>query len=336
LPVTDKTPFITLGEGGTPLTRLSRIPEKLGVAHALYVKYEGANPTSSFKDRGMSVTISKAVEENARAVICASTGNTSASAAAYAARAGLECFVIVPAASIALGKLAQAMIHRARVVSIRGGFDDALNYVKHITENYSITLVNSLNPYRLEGQKTASFEIIDELGSVPDLQFMPVGNAANITAYHMGYKEYKTGKSPVLYGAQAKGANPIVRGKPVKNPKTIATAIRIGNPARWKEAEKAAAESGGKILDVTDEEIKKAYMMLAGTEGIFVEPASAAGFALYLKMIKTGKIKKSESLRIVIITTGNGLKDPDFAVKHGPKPVKIPSNLKAVLKALKL
>ncbi|MDD5027219.1 MAG: threonine synthase, partial [Candidatus Omnitrophica bacterium] len=267
LPVTEKTPVITLNEGNTPLIYSGHLSRLLGNGFEVYLKYEGLNPTGSFKDRGMTMAISKACEEGSSAVICASTGNTSASAAAYAAKAGIRCIVLIPSGAVALGKLSQALIHGAQVLAVKGNFDDALNLVREITARYPITLVNSLNPYRIEGQKTASFEICDFLGEPPDLQIMPVGNAGNITAYWKGYKEYyKAGiskKLPKMLGFQAQGAAPIVRGHPIKNPETLATAIRIGNPASWKQAEEARDESGGLIDMVSDDEILQAYKMLA-------------------------------------------------------------------------
>jgi len=323
LPVTDGTPVVTLNEGDTPLIYAPYLSSLVGKYFEVYLKYEGLNPTGSFKDRGMTMAISKACQENAKAVICASTGNTSASAAAYAAKAGIKCVVIIPGGKIAMGKLSQALIHGAKVLAIKGNFDDALCLVKEITTKYPIVLVNSINPFRIEGQKTASFEICDFLGDAPDFQFMPVGNAGNITAYWKGYKEYKNNglcaKLPVICGFQAAGAAPIVKNKPVKNPETLATAIRIGNPASWKSAVEARDESGGLIDMVSDNEIIKAYKLLAEKEGVFAEPASAASIAGLLKLIKQDYFKKflstidhrlSAKLRIVCILTGHGLKDP--------------------------
>ncbi|MFA5779919.1 MAG: threonine synthase [Elusimicrobiota bacterium] len=330
LPVTDKTPVITLYEGNTPLLHAKNLESVLGGNIKLYLKFEGTNPTGSFKDRGMTMAISKAVEDGSRAVICASTGNTAASAAAYSARAGIKCSVIIPDGSIALGKLSQAMMHGAKVIALKGNFDDALKIVLEITEKYPITLVNSLNPYRIEGQKTAAFEIIDFLGCAPDYHFIPVGNAGNITAYWKGYKEWKT--RPKMMGFQASGAAPIVKGKPIKNPKTIATAIKIGNPASWKKAEQARDESKGVIDIVTDAEIIKAYKLLASLEGIFVEPASAASVAGLIKY-KTKLEKKS---CIVCTLTGHGLKDPDRAIKSATQPKVIDQNMKKILKAIGL
>lgn len=352
LPVTLATPVVTLCEGNTPLIYSPNLSEIIGAEvypHTknfgvrVYLKYEGLNPTGSFKDRGMTLAISKAKEEKSSAVICASTGNTSASAAAYAAKGGLKCVVLIPKGAIALGKLSQALIHNAQVLAIDGNFDDALSLVKTISSKYPITLVNSLNPFRLEGQKTAAFEICDSLGSAPDFQVMPVGNAGNITAYWKGYKEYKeAGKIkalPVMLGFQAIGAAPIVKGHVVKKPKTIATAIRIGNPASWKMAEAARDESGGKICAVTDREILSAYKFLAQKEGIFVEPASAASIAGLFKLVKTGYFKRvtpnmQRVTRIVCILTGHGLKDPDRAMRSIKQPKAIKPNLKAVLKEI--
>jgi threonine synthase len=336
LPVTKKTPVITLNEGNTPLIYACHLSSLVGKNCQVYLKYEGLNPTGSFKDRGMTLAISKACEEGSKAVMCASTGNTSASAAAYSARAGLKCIVLIPKGAIALGKLSQALIHGAVVLAIDGNFDTALELAKSITKDYPITLVNSLNPYRIEGQKTASFEICDHLGDAPDFQVIPVGNAGNITAYWKGYKEYKRdGKSkklPVMLGFQAQGSAPIVRGYPIKDPETIATAIRIGNPASWKQAEAARDESGGLIDMVSDKEILNAYKMLAEIEGVFAEPASAASVAGLLKLIKKGYFKKSS--RIVCILTGHGLKDPDRAIKSVKEPKIVKPTLKAILKEI--
>ena len=346
LPVTEKTPIITLLEGNTPLIYSHYLSNYLGKNFEVYLKYEGLNPTGSFKDRGMTVAISKAKEEGALSVICASTGNTSASASAYAAKAGLKSIVLIPEGAIALGKLSQALIHGAEVLAVKGNFDDALNLVREITQKYPIALVNSLNPYRIEGQKTASFEICDCLGEAPDFQVMPVGNAGNITAYWKGYKEYKAigkiKKLPKMLGFQAEGAAPIVRGHPIKNPKTIATAIRIGNPASWKYAEQARDESDGLIDMVSDREIISSYKLLAQKEGIFVEPASAASVAGLLKLAKKGyfyKVTKTQThkvIRIVCILTGHGLKDPDRAIKSIKQPKIVKANLKAVLKELSI
>lgn len=338
LPVTDKTPVVTLNEGNTPLIYAGYLSKLAGKNAEVYLKYEGANPTGSFKDRGMTLAISKACEENSKAVICASTGNTSASAAAYAAVAGIKCVVLIPSGAIALGKLSQALIHGAKVLAIKGNFDAALELVKEISRKYPITLVNSLNPYRIEGQKTASFEICDYLGEAPDFQVMPVGNAGNITAYWKGYKEYKklglSKNLPVMLGFQAEGAAPIVRNKPIKDPETIATAIRIGNPASWKSAVEARDESKGLIDMVSDKEILSAYKILAEKEGVFAEPASAASIAGLLKLIKKGYFKNSRNIKIVCILTGHGLKDPDRAIKSVKAPKTVKVDLKAVLREI--
>ena len=335
LPVNDKTPIITLLEGNTPLIFSKSLTEEIGID--VYLKYEGLNPTGSFKDRGMTMAISKAKEEGAKAVMCASTGNTSASAAAFASKCGMKCIVLIPEGNIALGKLAQAMIHNAQVIAIQGNFDEALTLVKEITSNYPIALVNSLNPYRIEGQKTASFEICDCLGDAPNYHAIPVGNAGNITAYWKGYKEYhvkkKSSQLPKMLGFQAAGAAPIVQGKIVENPETIATAIRIGNPASWKSAEAARDESGGLIDIVTDDEILAAYKWLAQKEGIFVEPASAASVAGILKLNQNNYFK-NKSGKIVCTLTGHGLKDPNIAIKNITDPVVIEASLKAVLKEI--
>ena len=342
LPITEATPVITLKEGNTPLIRSDYLSKVIGHNFEVYLKYEGLNPTGSFKDRGMTLAISKASEEGSKAVICASTGNTSASAAAYAARAGLKCIVLIPSGAIALGKLSQALIHGAQVLAVDGNFDDALNLVRDIAVSYPVTLVNSLNPYRIEGQKTGSFEICDYLGVPPDFQVMPVGNAGNITAYWKGYKEYKSlgkiNRLPRMLGFQAQGAAPIVRGHPIKKPDTIATAIRIGNPASWKQAEEARDESGGLIDMVSDAQILSAYKILAGKDGVFVEPASAASVAGLLKLAKKGYFKKAgeahKAGKIVCILTGHGLKDPDRAIKTIKQPKVIKANLKTVLKEI--
>ena len=321
LPVTSKTPVVSLNEGNTPLILSEALPEFLKLRVKIYYKFEGLNPTGSFKDRGMTLAVSKAVEEGRHAIMCASTGNTSASAAAYASRCGLKCFVIVPEGQIAKGKLLQAFRYGAKVISIRGNFDDALKLVQAITEKYPIKLVNSVNPFRIEGQKTASFEIIDELGDAPEYHAIPVGNAGNITAYWKGYKEYQqAGKSEILprmIGFQAAGAAPIVEGKPVANPKTIATAIKIGNPASWQGAVNARDESGGLIEAVTDEEISWAYRFIAENDGVFAEPASAAAVAGVVKLAKRNYFQ--ENTRIVVTLTGSGLKDPDYALSFDDK-----------------
>jgi len=336
LPVTDRTPIVTLGEGNTPLVRAPRLADAIAPRLDLYLKFEGANPTGSFKDRGMTLAISKALEEGARAVICASTGNTSASAAAYGGRAGVQVFVLIPEGKIAMGKLAQAMIHRATVLQVQGNFDQALTIVKEISAKYGIVLVNSVNPYRLEGQKTAAFEVCDQLGEAPTYHFLPVGNAGNITAYWRGYQEYqKAGlctRLPRMMGFQAAGAAPIVLGHVVEKPKTIATAIRIGNPASWAFAVKAMQESNGKIDLVTDEEIVEAYRMIAALEGIFCEPASAASVAGVIKMQKAGLFKDGESA--VCTLTGHGLKDVDIAITVSQKPATIQANMEDVVRVL--
>ena len=336
LPVTEKTPVVTLLEGSTPLIRADRLAEKIAPNLHIYLKYEGANPTGSFKDRGMTVAISKALEEGSKAVMCASTGNTAASAAAYSARAGIDCVVLIPNGAIALGKLSQSMIHGAKVIQIEGNFDDALSLVKELTSQYSVTLVNSLNPYRIEGQKTGAFEICDVLDGPPDFHAIPVGNAGNITAYWKGYKEYmkhgKITRLPKMIGFQAAGAAPIVLGHPVEKPETIATAIRIGNPASWKQAEAARDESGGLIDTVTDEEILEAYKMLASLEGLFCEPASAASVAGVRKLAAQGYFK--EPATVVCVLTGHGLKDPDCAIKTAVEPTVVEAKPGAVLQAL--
>ena len=340
LPVTDKTPVISIEEGDTPLIKADSIAEMIGPGVNVWLKYEGLNPTGSFKDRGMTMAVSKAVEEGSRAVACASTGNTSASAAAYASRAKIKCIVVIPEGAIALGKLAQALIHGAKVIAVRGNFDQALEIVRELTDKYPVTLVNSINPYRIEGQKTGAFEICDKLGHAPAFHALPVGNAGNITAYWKGYKEYKkAGKIsslPKMLGFQAAGAAPIVDGKPIKDPKTLATAIKIGNPASWKQAEEARDESGGLIDKVTDDEIIEAYKLLARAAGVFAEPASAASVAGILKKAKEGyfdKVKKGpEKTDIVCVLTGHGLKDPDRAIKSLNPPVVVDADLAAVLK----
>ena len=338
LPVGENTPVITLSEGNTPLIRADRLRQQLGLSCEVYLKYDGANPTGSFKDRGMTVAMSKAVERGAHAVICASTGNTSASAAAYAARAGLKAFVLIPEGKIALGKLSQAMFHGARVLQIRGNFDEALTLVRKISESYPIVLVNSLNPDRIEGQKTAAFEVCDQLEDVPSHLFIPVGNAGNITAYWRGFREYRQAgriaRLPRMIGWQAEGAAPIVRGHIVERPETIASAIRIGNPASWPYALEAAQQSEGTIDMVSDEEILDAYAMLAQAEGIFCEPASAASVAGLAKWAKTEGFLSTA--RVVCVLTGHGLKDPDTAVKRSPKPTSVEANLEQVLTAMEL
>lgn len=334
LPVTDKTPVVTLYEGNTPLLFANNI--KVGKLK-IYLKCEGFNPTGSFKDRGMTVAISKALEEGSKAVMCASTGNTSASAAAYAARGGLKCFVLIPKGAIALGKLAQALMHGAEVIAVDGNFDEALKIVREITDKYPVTLVNSLNPYRIQGQKTSAFEVCDILGDAPVYHALPVGNAGNITAYWMGYKEYnKTGISkrlPKMLGFQAAGSAPIVEGRIIEKPQTIATAIKIGNPASWQSAVNAAKESGGLIDKVTDDEILDAYRKLASTEGVFCEPASAASLAGVSKLYKQGYFGDKEA-SVVCTLTGHGLKDPELAVKTVGQPRVCKADVKEIVKIL--
>ncbi|MGA5757331.1 threonine synthase [Nonomuraea bangladeshensis] len=336
LPVTTKTPVITLLEGGTPLVPAHRVSALTGCD--VYLKVEGANPTGSFKDRGMTMAISKAVEEGAKAVICASTGNTSASAAAYAVRAGLTCAVLVPRGKIAMGKLAQALVHGATLLQVEGSFDDCLEMTRKLSSSYPIALVNSVNPYRLQGQKTAAFEIVDTLGDAPDIHCIPVGNAGNISAYWMGYQEYFTDglatRKPRMFGFQASGAAPIVQGAPVTRPHTIATAIRIGNPASWSLATAARDESGGVIQSVTDRQIAAAYKLLAQEEGVFVELASAASVAGLLHAHEQGLVEPGQ--RIVCTVTGNGLKDPDWAISGAPAPTVIPIDVHAAAAALNL
>ncbi len=316
LPVTDATPIVTLNEGNTPLIKADNLAKKIGVEAEIYLKFEGCNPTGSFKDRGMTMAVTKAKESGSGAIICASTGNTSASAAAYGAKAGLKTYVLIPDGYIALGKLSQAMMYGAEIIAIQGNFDQALEFVRKISENYPITLVNSVNPFRIEGQKTGAFEICEALGQAPDYHFIPVGNAGNITAYWKGYKEWHAiGKIPALpkmMGFEAEGAAAIVKGERIMNPETVATAIRIGNPASWKQAEAARDESNGMINFVTDDEILNAYKLIASTEGVLAEPASAASVAGLIK-VKDQIISGS---KIVCILTGNGLKDPDNAIKH--------------------
>src|SRR5437899_1363109 len=326
LPVDDATPVVTLLEGGTPLLPAPRVSERLNAT--VWLKYEGANPTGSFKDRGMTMAISKALEEGAKAVVCASTGNTSASAAAYAARAGLTCAVLIPEGHIALGKLAQALIHGAKVLQVRGNFDEALAIVRQLGEKAPVTVVNSTNPFRIEGQKTASFEIVDALGDAPDFHCIPVGNAGNITAYWKGYREYqdagKVTKLPAMVGFQAEGAAPLVLGHPVENPETIATAIRIGNPASWYGATAAASESGGGIHAVTDGQILEAYRFLASEESVFCEPASAASVAGLLA------VGVPEGSPVVCILTGHGLKGPDRAIAQIAVPAAVDAEYGAI------
>ena len=339
LPVSDATPIITLNEGNTPLIKADNLAKKIGLNAEIYLKFEGANPTGSFKDRGMTMAVSKAAEAGSKAIICASTGNTSAAAAAYGAKAGMRTFVLIPDGYIALGKLSQAMMYGAEIIAIKGNFDEALEMVVQISENYPITLVNSLNPYRIEGQKTGAFEVIEALGDAPDYHFIPVGNAGNITAYFKGYEEWLAlGKSthlPKMMGFEAEGSAAIVRGERIYKPETIATAIRIGNPASWKQAERARDLSCGIINCVTDEEIIEAYKMIASTEGILAEPASAASVAGVIKAKKLGLVE--EGKKIVCVLTGNGLKDPDSAIKYSQTEVKkTEAKLDDILKVISL
>lgn len=336
LPVNDKTPVVTLLEGNTPLIPVPSIAERIGKQVRVFVKYDGLNPTGSFKDRGMTMAISKAKEAEAKAVICASTGNTSAAATAYARRGGMRTFVLIPDGYVALGKLAQALVYGAEVLAIKGNFDQALEIVREIAETYPITLVNSVNPYRLEGQKTAAFEVVDILGDAPDWLCIPVGNAGNITAYWMGFCQYhqagKCERLPRMMGFQAAGAAPLVTGQPVSHPDTIATAIRIGNPASWEKAVAAKDASMGSFTAVTDEEILDAYRLLASEEGIFCEPASASSVAGLLKV----KDQVPTGATVVCVLTGNGLKDPDTAIKHSRSQFKqgIEPELLAVAEAM--
>jgi len=334
LPVTDKTPIISLNEGNTPLILAEALPSEIGLGDVkIYFKFEGLNPTGSFKDRGMTMAVSKAMEAGAKSIMCASTGNTSASAAAFASRCKMKCFVLIPEGKIAKGKLLQAFRYGAKVIIVKGNFDAALDLVKEITTHYPIQIVNSVNPYRIEGQKTAAFEICDDLGDAPDYHAIPVGNAGNITAYWRGYKEYKkAGKSetlPKMLGFQAAGSAPIVLNQVVKNPETIATAIRIGNPASWQSAVQARDESGGIIDRVTDEEITWAYKFIAEREGVFAEPASAAAVAGVIKLAKNHYFKKGS--KIVCTLTGSGLKDPEFALSFDDKMDAVEPTMKAVL-----
>jgi len=334
LPINPKTPIVTLGEGGTPLVYACTLSEMLN--NQVYLKVEGMNPTGSFKDRGMTVAISKAAENGAKAVICASTGNTSASATAYAVKAGMTSAVLIPDGKIAMGKLAQAIVHGAKVLQVQGNFDDCLVLAKDLAENYPVALVNSVNPDRIEGQKTASFEVVDRLGDAPDIHVLPVGNAGNITAYWKGYVEYKndsiSSKLPQMWGFQAAGAAPIVDGKIVEKPETIATAIRIGNPASWQQALNAKEESKGRIDKVTDEQILNSYHLLAEKEGVFVEPSSAAGVAGLLMLKEKNELPKHKV--IVITVTGNGLKDPHWALEGAKDPIKVSVDAKSAAKAL--
>ena len=339
LPVSGTTPVVSLSEGDTPLILAKSLSKDIGAD--VYLKYEGLNPTGSFKDRGMTVALSKAKENGAKAVICASTGNTSASAAAYAARAGIRCVVLIPEGAIALGKLAQALVHGATVLAVKGNFDQALNLVKEVSKKYPITLVNSINPFRIEGQKTGAFEICDQLdGRAPDYHCIPVGNAGNITAYWKGYREYfekkKISSLPVLLGFQAEGAAPIVKKKIIVSPKTIATAISIGNPASWKKAEEARDQSKGLIDAVSDKEILSAYRYLSEKEGVFVEPASAASVAGLFKLKKKNYFSGKKNSVVVCVLTGHGLKDPDRAIKGAKSPKRVSPKLDQILKAIAL
>jgi threonine synthase len=325
LPVGDATPVVTLCEGGTPLVRSESLSQATGCE--VWLKYEGANPTASFKDRGMTLAISKALEEGSKAVVCASTGNTSASAAAYAAKAGITCAVLVPKGKVALGKMAGTLVHGARVLEVQGNFDESLELAQDLAAHYPVTLVNSVNPYRLQGQKTLAFEVVDALGRAPDLHFVPVGNAGNISSHWMGYSEYLADgiihEPPRLFGFQAAGAAPIVSGAPVKDPQTIATAIRIGNPASWDKAVTAAKESEGAILAVTDREILSAYRKVAH-EGLFAEPASAASVAGLLQRSEAGDLPKGAT--VVCVLTGHGLKDPEWAITGAAHPPSVPAD----------
>lgn len=337
LPVDDSTPVVTLNEGNTPLIKADNLAKKIGVDAEIYLKFEGCNPTGSFKDRGMTMAVTKAKESGSGAIICASTGNTSASAAAYGAKAGLKTYVLIPDGYIALGKLSQAMMYGADIIAIQGNFDKALEMVREISDKYPITLVNSVNPYRIEGQKTGAFEICEALGQAPDYHFIPVGNAGNITAYWKGYKEWhKLGKIkelPKMMGFEAEGAAAIVKGERIMNPETVATAIRIGNPASWKFAEAARDESNGMINYVTDEEILKAYKLIASCEGVLAEPASAASVAGLIKVKDTVK----SGSKIVCILTGNGLKDPNNAIKYANDEVKKTSaDMTDILRAMNI
>jgi threonine synthase len=339
LPVSEKTPVVTINEGNTPLIKADNLAKKIGLKADLYLKYEGANPTGSFKDRGMTMAVSKAVEEGSNAIICASTGNTSAAAAAYGAKAGLKTFVLIPDGYMALGKLSQAMMYGADVIAIDGNFDEALEIVIELSKKYPITLVNSVNPYRIEGQKTAAFEVCDVLGKAPDYLCIPVGNAGNITAYWKGFKEYFdkeiVSNKPKMYGFEAEGAAAIVKGERIYKPETIATAIRIGNPASWDYAVAARDKSGGLIDFVTDEEIIRAYKLMASTEGVLAEPASAASIAGLIKANSLGKIEENST--IVCVLTGNGLKDPDSAIKYsGCEVKKTSSKIEDIVKVLNI
>jgi len=337
LPVTETTPAVTLQEGSTPLVASRNIGPALGLRR-LYFKYEGLNPTGSFKDRGMVVAVAKAMEDGVRVLVCASTGNTSASAAAYAASQRLRAIVVVPAGKIAMSKLSQALLYGAKVVALRGNFDAALETVRELAGQYPVALVNSVNPHRLQGQKTAAFEVVDALGDAPDYLVLPVGNAGNITAYWKGFKEYReAGRCSVLprmVGAQAEGAAPIVAGRPVARPRTVASAIEIGNPASWEGATTARDESGGLIDAVTDTEILQAQIRLASTEGLFAEPASCAPLALLVRLVRDGRVERDSTT--VVVLTGSGLKDPDAALGNVEPPIELDGDARAIAKALKL
>jgi threonine synthase len=337
LPVGPNTPEVDLHEGSTPLVPSRNIAQALGMKH-LYFKYEGLNPTGSFKDRGMVVAVAKALEVGSRVFMCASTGNTSASMAAYAARVGVRAIVVVPAGEIAMNKVSQALMYGAKVVALKGSFDVALEAVRDLTGRYPVALMNSVNPHRIEGQKTAAFEVIEELGDAPDYLLLPVGNAGNITAYWKGFREYQAaGRStrlPRMVGAQADGAAPIVNGHPVEEPRTVASAIRIGNPASWEGATTARDESGGVIASVTDTEILAAQVRLASTEGLFCEPASAAPLALLFRLVREGRIDRGATA--VVVLTGSGLKDPDAALKNVEPPIELDGDARTLAKVLKL
>ena len=354
LPVAPATRAVSLGEGATPLIDLKNLPALVRKKVRILAKFEGLNPTGSFKDRGMTMAVTRAAEEGARAIICASTGNTSASAAAYAARAGMACFVLIPEGKIAHGKLSQAMMHGSTVIQIRGNFDDGMRLVQDVARTTPVNIVNSINPYRIQGQKTIAFEVIEALGEAPDYHALPVGNAGNITAHWIGYseavgeptqalkpadgmreygKQKITGDRPIMLGYQASGAAPIVRGRPVENPETVATAIRIGNPVSWQQAVAASRESGGWFAECTDEEILRVQKLLAQTEGIFCEPASAIALAGLLKDLELGKV--GEGSTIVCTLTGHGLKDPDTAIAQSAKPVTVDAELKAIERVIR-
>ena len=339
LPVTDATPVISLAEGNTPLIQLVNIPRLINKDVDIYVKYEGLNPTGSFKDRGMTMAVTKAVEAGSKAIICASTGNTSAAAAAYAARAGITAFVVIPEGKIALGKLAQAMMHGAIVLQIKGNFDAGMELVKQLSESSPVTLVNSVNPYRLQGQKTAAFEIVDALGKVPDYHCLPVGNAGNISAYWMGYTEYAengpaNGNTPVMCGYQAAGAAPFLRGHPIEHPETVATAIRIGNPQSWDLAINARDQSGGWFDEFSDEEILATQKLLAENEGVFCEPASAISVAGAIRDIRNGKIPEGSTVTCTL--TGHGLKDPDTAIAQSSETISVDADEAAIRKVIEV